>query len=80
MNYKIDLNILTQTNQCSNNFSCLFGATHCTCEIEKLAGADKDLLFVVPNGNNKCNYIMDFGRSWICNCPTRLALCQEYGF
>ena len=76
--YKIDSSILTQTKECRDNFSCLFGMKDCLCKVAIGCKSNTDAVFFKLQDKKDCNYIMSFGYGWICNCPTRKALCREY--
>ena len=77
-NIKIDTNILKQTIQCRDNFSCLSGKKDCLCKVEKYFKSNSSAIFIQPLEEKACNYKMDFGNGWICNCPTRKTLYSEY--
>ena len=77
-NINIDPNILNQTTQCRDNFSCLFGIKDCLCEVEKQMKSNSSAVFIKPKDDKACNFIMSFGYGWICNCPTRKTLYREH--
>ena len=77
-NYKIDPKIVNQTTQCRGNFSCLSGKEDCLCKVESFLRTNGRTIFIT-NGGHSCNYIMGFGKGWICNCPTRKTLYEEHG-
>jgi len=77
-NIKIDTNILNQTTQCRDNLSCLSGKKDCLCEVEKHMKSNTNAVFIQQQEGKACNYKMDFGYGWICNCPTRKTLYSEY--
>lgn len=71
MKFSISPDILNNTTRCRSNFSCLDEKQACLCEIE--SSLDNNILFVKPRKPTGylCNYIMSFGYSYICKCPTR---------
>jgi hypothetical protein len=77
--YKIDADILNESDKCARNFSCLF-SNKGYCEIEKEFRDDGHIIFIKPSKNDDCTYMMPFGfSSFICNCPTRVAIYKKYG-
>jgi hypothetical protein len=78
MNYKIDSNILNETTECRANFSCLFGKKDCFCEVEYDVKSNGRVIFIKPVENVTCDYILPFGKSWTCTCPTRQAIYECY--
>ena len=77
-NIKIDTNILSQTTQCRDNFSCLSGKNDCLCGVEDDMENGSRMIFVKPQEKKLCNYKMSYGNSCLCNCPTRITLYIEY--
>ena len=65
-NYKIDSKILNQTTQCRDNFFCLSDNKDCLCEVESFLKTNGSTIFIIDGGHS-CNYIMGFGKGWICN-------------
>ena len=78
MKYKVDTKILNDTTSCNDNHSCLFGKKDCLCEVEKYLSIKGKVVFITPNKYRNCNYLMDFGNNYICNCPTREELYSQY--
>ena len=79
MKYRIDSDILNKTTECTNYFSCLFGRKDCCCDVKESINIDREILYIEPVNNDLCNYRMPHGSSWLCNCPTRIAIYKEYG-
>ena len=77
MRFAINEGILKKAEKCRSNFSCLTGGNECLCEIEDYAG--ENIHFIKPrNSAQVCNYKMEFGFSYICNCPVRKAVYDLY--
>ena len=76
--YFVDKEILDKTIKCNNNFSCLSGKNDCLCEVNKYLGNGTGVVFINPSEHKKCNYIMNYGNKYICNCPTRSALYEKH--
>jgi len=76
MKYRVSDDILNSTSKCRNDFSCLYGETDCLCEFND--AIENKLLFVKPNKNATCNYMLSFGYSYLCNCPTRKEIFHLY--
>lgn len=77
MRFAISKDILKSTTRCRNNFACLQGDGPCFCVIEDCV--DEKVHFIVPGaviGN--CDYRMDFGFSYTCNCPVRKEIYNQY--
>jgi hypothetical protein len=74
--------VLQDTNECPNNFSCLNIASDeaaplCNCTVESFLG--KNLMFVSPRDTNAfpCPYLMYYGNEHICQCPTHYHLAGQ---
>ena len=78
MRYQIDSDTLNKTIKCKNEFSCLQGKIDCLCEIKEGIKNDGIIIIINSLNNNDCDYIMPFGESWMCNCPTREAIYRQY--
>jgi HD-GYP domain-containing protein (c-di-GMP phosphodiesterase class II) len=75
--YQISDDIKRLTTRCSDDFHCLFDDYWAMCSIERpLKGAG--LIIGKRRNNNNCKYLMSFGNAYICNCPTRYELHQQY--
>ena len=75
MKYRVSDDILSST-KCTRNFSCLHGETDCLCEFND--AIDNKLLFVKPKKNIMCKYMLSFGYSYLCSCPTRKEIYHLY--
>jgi len=75
MNYKIDNSIMNLTTKCDRDFSCLSGENDCICKIIDKVG--KRVAFVSYR-QVACNYRMQFGSSYLCQCPVRAELNDQY--
>ena len=79
MDYHVDSAVLDMTTECSKGFSCLSGDDSCMCKVDKYIGGDEGVLFIVQNGHmNYCDYNMSFGSAYVCNCPTRRWIYNNY--
>ncbi len=78
MKFEISSDTIKRTTKCSDNFSCLSGKKDCLCEVENDCESNSSAVFVQPQEKKGCNYKMDFGYGWICNCPTRKTLNRKY--
>lgn len=68
--------ILEQTINCQKGFKCLKNDDHVYCKVENCV-SDK-VHFVKCLSGNYCTYKLAFGRSHICNCPTRKEIFNKY--
>jgi hypothetical protein len=76
MTYDIRAEVLDNTENCNEEFSCLQGKKECLCEVED--SFNDRILFVRPRQSRACMYRMSFGYSYVCNCPTRRAIYRNY--
>lgn len=79
MGFEIPEHFLSETKECSHNFSCLKTdqlREHCMCEVQY--GGGRNLLFLVSKEYARCPYRMSFGYSQVCRCPTRYAIFHKY--
>ena len=65
MDIKINEDILKDTTECINNFSCLRGGKECLCEVRCTAGYNS--VSINPKPNKDCSYLNPFGSSFIEN-------------
>ena len=77
MDIEINEDILKDTTECINNFSCLRGEKECLCEVRGYAGYNSVL--INPKPNKDCSYLNPFGSSFFCFCPTRSEIYRRYG-
>jgi HD-GYP domain-containing protein (c-di-GMP phosphodiesterase class II) len=75
--YHISEDIKRRTIQCSQNFQCLIDDYWEMCTIERAATKD-GLVIKKRKHENDCRYLLLFGNSYICHCPTRYELYNEY--
>jgi hypothetical protein len=73
---QLEEDILNQTRECMWDFSCLDNDKSCLCEVDELI--NNKLLFIKTTKMNACNYMISFGYSYYCNCPTRNELYKRY--
>jgi len=78
MVFEIDEAIRTRTTKCQYNFKCLEQGDCPACEV-KYAVSNGPVFVNLKNKNSDCAYIMSFGNSYICTCPTRTELYLKYG-
>ena len=76
MKYKVNAETLERTVKCKYDFSCLHGKKECLCDVNK--SIDDRLILVDPQSNEFCNYLLSFGKSYICNCPVRTEIYKKY--
>ena len=74
--YKISEDVLKKTTKCANGFKCLENGSSTICKWESYLSPD--VLFIKPKDGFNCAYLMSFGYSFICNCPTRIELYKRY--
>ncbi len=75
--YRISEDTRRLTTRCSDNFQCLIDDYWEMCSIERLLKGAGLMIEKRINKNN-CQYLMSFGNAYICNCPTRYELHQQY--
>lgn len=78
MKYKVDQDILDQTTDCLNYFTCLFGKADCLCEVDMDIECSEGIFCVKPLKKDACTYKMPLEFSWVCSCPTRIAIYRKY--
>ncbi len=77
MKFAIDEAIKKNATKCRRNFSCLSGENGYLCEVEDFAGGK--IHFIKPgNASELCGYRMEFGYSYLCNCPVRKEIYNQY--
>ncbi len=76
MDYKISDEILKNTTLCPNKFQCLKASTIDVCNINK--AINEEVLFIDRKKGRYCPYIIPFGYSYICVCPTHRELYKLY--
>lgn len=76
ININIDEDVQKTTTKCEKDFKCLSDDTYELCRVTETVR--DNVLFVTCEEDNYCIYKMDFGNSFICNCPTRKAIYNKY--
>ncbi len=74
--FRVDQAALSATEKCKNEYSCLSGSSKCLCCVTD--SFDGAVLFVNPPCSNICGYLMSYGYSYVCNCPTRKEIYNKY--
>ena len=74
---EIDEEILNKTTDCDKDFHCIKTSNHILCKVEDCL--NNKVLFVKCLNRENCPYKMPFGKSFICNCPTRKEIFNKYG-
>jgi hypothetical protein len=72
---KVDDNIQQKTTKCRKNFFCLSGETP-LCSVELCI--ENNIHFVKCISNEPCSYRVPFGYSYVCTCPVRKELYNNY--
>jgi hypothetical protein len=72
--------IMDQTTECPNAFSCL-SCGQCgdsdTCKVE--AAHSENILFIERKQHQSCPYGLSVGEDQICRCPVHYAIYKKYG-
>lgn len=77
MELKVSEEVLKDTSNCKQGFSCLSGKRECLCEVED--SSNGMVIFIKPSCKlGLCHYRLSFGRSFICNCPVRKEIFNRY--
>ena len=72
----IDSKIIEETTKCRFNFQCLDEGGKPQCEVENFIA--KNIIFVKRPSGLKCGYNLRYRSSYMCKCPTRVALYRKY--
>ena len=78
MDIQIDEDVKKSTTKCEKDFRCLVDKTYELCKVTE--SVHDNVLFIKCEEDNYCIYRMDFGNSYICNCPTRKEIYKKYKF
>ena len=78
MALEISEDILKNTTQCMDNFSCLNIGKGCLCSAEDYAGGNQIFVKGDSPSRTSCDYCLPFEYSFICNCPTRNEIYRRY--
>ena len=77
MKYEVDAEILAKTARCDKGFSCLKHERPDLCRVKAcIAG---EIYFIQCSETLECPYKVQFGKEFMCTCPTRKALFHRYG-
>ena len=76
MKFNIAEDIVRTATKCKSNYSCLSGQEECFCKVEDCA-AEK-VHFIKPVNSGACDYKVEFGYSFMCNCPVRKEIYNHY--
>jgi len=74
--FNVDQAAINKTDKCRNAYSCLSGGKECICSVKD--SFNGTVLFINPRDTNICSYMMSFGYSYVCNCPTRKEIFKKY--
>jgi hypothetical protein len=77
MTYDISEDTRAKTKKCHCDFACLAGGECLKCVVED--SIPNDGCFIKPVKTDKCNYLLSYGNSWLCTCPTRSEIYRRYG-
>lgn len=78
MKIEIDEKILTKTNLCEREFSCLQNGANDCCKVEHFYA--NRYLFVKCIDSKRCSYKTTHNGSVNrCACPTRIEIYKKYG-
>lgn len=72
----INQNIIDQTHSCEFDKKCLENEDYPICSVENMI--DNQVLFVFKPSLNGCNYVFNFGESYLCGCPIRKEIYRRY--
>ncbi len=75
MVFKIDEDVLKNATKCKKDFSCLSGEKE-LCRVELCV--DNKIHFIKCVDNIPCSYRIPFGYSYVCICPVRKELHNQY--
>ncbi len=79
MKLAMNKDVINNTTKCKKGLSCLKGNEEILCEVNDCV--DGKVLFILPKDNTGfCEYKMAFGYSFICNCPVRKEIYNNYHF
>lgn len=74
----ISKKILEETTECNRNFICL-NTPEVVINCKVISCISNKVHFVDCPDYNICTYLMNFGNSFICNCPVRKEIFNKYG-
>ena len=67
---------IKETTKCKKDFSCLSEKRKKLCKVTHTA--ENEVHFVECLDTEFCSYRMPFGNSFICKCPVRKAIYNQY--
>jgi hypothetical protein len=73
---RISEECLNKAGKCKKNYSCLSGKRDDLCKVE--LNVEDKIHFVKCMSNEPCSYRISFGYSYICVCPVRKELFNQY--
>ena len=76
MRIEISDDIIEETAQCNDDFSCLLGDLTQLCKVESCVS--NTIHFVRCLEGSQCNYKVPFGDGHVCTCPTRMEIYNQY--
>ncbi len=68
--------ILEETKECRHGFSCLTSGRKCMCKPEDFCS--DNVCFIKREEATNCSYMISFGYSFVCTCPTRKEIYRKY--
>ncbi len=75
MERQISDEVRKKTKQCTHEFGCLTGEKT-VCSVDQFI--EDDGVFIQRPQDVFCPYLMHFGNSHICQCPTRREMYERY--
>ena len=75
MKIKIKSKTIKNTTKCNQNLACLENPD-IVCEVENCI--QDGVCFVKYDASKNCNYMIPYGYSYICTCPTRAEIYYKY--
>ena len=66
---------LASTTECNKDFSCLTPKGNGQCKVDYRISKD---VYFVNCMDTSCGYVISYGDSHLCNCPTRKELYDRY--
>ncbi|MBI4826862.1 MAG: hypothetical protein HY807_10660 [Nitrospirae bacterium] len=79
MRYPISEETIRKTKKCDHDFACLDGNfENCSCSIDRYLLGNGIFLKENEALKQHCPYILCYGSSFSCHCPTRIELLQKH--
>jgi hypothetical protein len=76
MQFSISDAIKQSTTDCEKGFLCLEGNIENLCKVKE--NVEGKILFIECIHKKSCYYMVPFGHSCLCDCPTRKELFNKY--